>query len=320
MGSNDAPVSLRYYTDPACPWSWALEPCVRKLIVQFGDQLRWTFVMGGLARDFAGGLPHGVSGRDPAPPTPVLPSDARAQLVEQWLRVADETGAPLDPLLWTEGGLRSSYPACMAMKAAADQAPDGGARYLRRLREAILCERRQLDHLEALVGEGRAAELDVERLRIDLRSHAITEAFGADLEDAKVLAAEAGEPESGEAHSQEHSGAAGVGPCSRGAGDVPLPSIVMRGPGGEERRLLGLQRYETFADALSTLGASPSAPAPPSVGEIVSRFGRVTAREVELISDLPAPSVGAELYRLAEQWKVRITRTPTGPLWQDETH
>jgi protein-disulfide isomerase-like protein with CxxC motif len=39
-------VSVKYYTDPVCPWSWAAEPSVRKLMVQFGERLRWTFVMG----------------------------------------------------------------------------------------------------------------------------------------------------------------------------------------------------------------------------------------------------------------------------------
>ena len=76
----------------------------------------------------------------------------------------------------------------MAVKAAAEQAPDGGYRYLRRLREGIMCERRRLDHAEPLVEEARAAGLDVERFRIDLRSHAITEAFAADLERTAALA------------------------------------------------------------------------------------------------------------------------------------
>ncbi len=70
----------------------------------------------------------------------------------------------------------------MAVKAAPEQAPDGGYAYLRRLREAILCERRQLDDAEALVEEARAVGLDVERFRLSLRSHAIVEAFGADLD------------------------------------------------------------------------------------------------------------------------------------------
>ena len=32
-------VHTRYYTDPACPWSWALEPSFRRLLVEFGPSL-----------------------------------------------------------------------------------------------------------------------------------------------------------------------------------------------------------------------------------------------------------------------------------------
>ena len=126
-------VPVAYHTDPACPWSWALEPSVRKLMVEFGSGLDWTFVMGGLGRSLAG---------EPA---------SRAALIVEWLRVTAETQAPLDPLIWVDGPLESTYPACMAVKAAADQAPDRGYLYLRRLRESLMCDRRKLDHAEALV-------------------------------------------------------------------------------------------------------------------------------------------------------------------------
>jgi protein-disulfide isomerase-like protein with CxxC motif len=42
-----------YYTDPACPWSWAAEPCLRRIEAEFGDGVSITYVMGGLAREFA---------------------------------------------------------------------------------------------------------------------------------------------------------------------------------------------------------------------------------------------------------------------------
>jgi putative protein-disulfide isomerase len=45
-------VEVRYLTDPACSWSWAYEPTIRRLMAEFGDELRWRFVMGGLARDY----------------------------------------------------------------------------------------------------------------------------------------------------------------------------------------------------------------------------------------------------------------------------
>ena len=135
-------------------------------MVEFANSLSWTYVMGGLAREY----------------------DAQAVRTEQvgeWLDAADESGMPFDPRLWTEGPISSTFPACMAVKAAAEQAPDAGYGYLRALREGLMCFRRKLDTTEALVEEARRVKLDVERFRIDLGSHAIVEAFGADLETTR---------------------------------------------------------------------------------------------------------------------------------------
>ena len=98
---------------------------------------------------------------------------------------------PTDPRVWFDGPMSSSYPACMAVKAAAEQAADGGYAYLRALREGIFCHGRKLDTTEALVEEARGAGLAVERFRVDLGSHAIVESFGADLEIARDVPPEA---------------------------------------------------------------------------------------------------------------------------------
>ena len=45
-------VHVTYYTDPACPFSWAVEPALRRLVVEFADDLSITYAMGGLAREF----------------------------------------------------------------------------------------------------------------------------------------------------------------------------------------------------------------------------------------------------------------------------
>jgi putative protein-disulfide isomerase len=274
---------VAYHTDPACPWSWALEPAVRKLMVEFGGGLEWTFVMGGLGRSLA---------REPA---------ARAATIEEWLRVTAATQAPLDPLIWVEGPLDSTYPSCMAVEAAAEQASDRGYRYLRRLREGVMCDRRKLDHAEALVEEGRGAGLDVERFRVDLRSHAITEAFAADLDRTQALAERFEGP---------------VERASQGAGGAPLPALVFGDGEDEERVVAGVQPYEAFRSAALESGATASGAGPLGIEELLARFGRVTTREVELICELPGPRAGAELFRLAEQWRVRPSRRLTGYLWE----
>src|SRR4051812_50163591 len=86
-------VEARYYTDPACPWSWNAEPAVRKLMVEFGDNLSWTYVMGGLARDYTNTL------------------EARARRILEWLDVADRGGMPLGPRLWQGSPVRAFLPA-----------------------------------------------------------------------------------------------------------------------------------------------------------------------------------------------------------------
>jgi putative protein-disulfide isomerase len=282
-------LAVDYHTDPACPWSWAAEPRIRALMAEFGEGLRWRLVLGGLAREVAPGVSPRAS----------LPPGVRAGLMEEWLRVSAETGAPLDPLTWVEGGIRTTYPACMAVRAAAEQGTDAAFTYLRRLREGIMCERLKLDHAEALVEAARQAGLDVERFRLGLRSHAITEAFGADLEATAALAAEQG---ARPPHSSE------------GAGGAALPTVVFAGEAGRET-VAGLQPLDAYRRAAEVCGARRQ-DMRPDVEEVVRRYGRVTTAEVELLCDLPGPRAHAELWRLAENWRVRPVRVLTGWLWE----
>ena len=282
-------VTIDYHTDPACPWSWAAEPRVRALMMEFGEDLRWRPVMGGLAREVAPGT---------SPGTP-LPPAVRGPLVEEWLQVAAQTGAPLDPLTWVDGGIRTTYPACMAVRAAIEQGEAAAMTYLRRLREGIMCERLKLDHAEALVAAARAAGLDPERFRLALRSHAITEALGADLEATAALAAYQGKrpPLS-----------------SAGAGGAALPTAVFHGDGRREV-VPGLQPIEAYRDAAAACGARGQR-VRADAEEVVRRFGRITSAEVEALCDLPGPRARAELWRLAENWRVRPVRVLTGWLWE----
>ena len=102
-----------------------------------------------------------------------------------WLDAAAESGQPVDARLWLHDPPRSTYPACLAVKAAAEQRLAGP--YLRRAREGFAVERRRLDRPEALVELARGVPgLDLDRFRIDLGSNAIVEAFGADLDVARA--------------------------------------------------------------------------------------------------------------------------------------
>ncbi|MBA2523813.1 MAG: DsbA family protein [Solirubrobacterales bacterium] len=158
-------VQVRVVTDPACAWSWASEPKLRRLSWEFGETLEMRWVMGGMAR--------------------TIEEPDRRKNAELWLDVAAESEMPFDPRLWSQGGISSTYPACQAVVAACEQGPQAAGRYLRVLREGLMYGRRRLDHAEALIAEAGAAGLDVPRFELDLRSNAILEAFGAHLEEAR---------------------------------------------------------------------------------------------------------------------------------------
>ncbi len=284
---------MRYYTDPACPWSWANEPAVRRLMVEFGDSLSWTYVMGGLARDYGKGHEDPEAGHGGK--QGVYPG-----LVTHWLDVADEGGMPIDPRLWTEGPIVSTYPACMAVKAASEQGEESVGRYLRVLREGLLCFRRKLDTTEALVEEARQVGLDAERFRIDLGSHAIVEAFGADLEETRGLPAEA----------------AGRSEISDSRERLPFPTASFLAEDGSPRWLFGAQPYEAYRDAAVEAGAAPLQRDRPDVLGALERFGRMAVVELEAVCDLPRPRVAAELWRLALEWRARPVAVLTGELWE----
>jgi predicted DsbA family dithiol-disulfide isomerase len=268
-------VQVSYYTDPACPWSWALEPALRKLLRDFAGNLRFTYVMGGMAREFG----------DPE------------KLVGEALDAAERTGMPVDPRLWLEGAPRSSFPACIAVKAATEQGDP--APYLRRLREGLLCRRRKLDATEALVEEARAVPgLAVERFRIDLGSHANLESFGADLDRSKAV-------------SSEH--------YAPGGERVKLPSLEFHTTDGtaapQIHGVYGFAGYEELRAAALAAGAQPTNAGVPSIEDALRRFGAMSTSEVAAVCELPGPRGPAELWRLATEWRVKPERVGTGELW-----
>jgi predicted DsbA family dithiol-disulfide isomerase len=276
------PVHVRYYTDPACEWSWASEPKVRHLQWEFGDELRFSYVMGGLARAYEPG--------------------EHAEILGRWLDAAAEGRMPIDPRIWRQNPISSTYPVCQAVKAAGEQGPDAAAAYLRRAREALMVERTKLDHTSALVAEAGAAGLDAERFRIDLGSHATTEAFAADLDDVRAIPDEARD--------------AGAVRRIPGGERLPLPSAVFVGGNGERQGVWGWQPYDAYRDAaLATGVASVNGDALEPL-DAIERFGRCATRELEELSGRPGPVVEAELWQAAKDWKLRPVKVLTGTLWE----
>jgi hypothetical protein len=252
-------------------------------VVEFGGEVDITYLMGGLAREFGD----------------------HAALVVSWLEHSAESGMPVDPRIWADGGApRSSYPACIAVKAAAEQGREAEERYLRALREGVMCGRRRLDGPQALVDEARRAGLDGERFRIDLESNGTLEAFGRDLEESRTI------PDAARA-----AGLATDGSHGSSVERLQFPALRLIGEEGE-RWVGGDHSYEEWRAAALELGAKPSEEPHPDVPGALRRFGPMATAELEAVCDLPGPRAGAEVWRLASEWRVKRIPVLAGELWE----
>jgi predicted DsbA family dithiol-disulfide isomerase len=276
-------VQVRFYTDPACPWSWAAEPALRRLMWEFEDALEFVWVMGGLGRSYE----HANL----------------LEVVEQWLEDADAGGMPCDPRIWTQNPLDSTYPACEAVEAATEQGPGAGLRYLRTLREGIMFERRKLDHAESLIEAAGRAGIDAQRFEVDLRSDASTEAFEADLEEVRNPPQEARDADA-------------LHRDSKGRERISFPSALFIGAEGERRGVWGSDSVDPgeMREAALAAGAKQVNQGSLEPLDAIRRFGRCATRELEVLAE--QPGLEPELWGLVGDGGLRPVPALIGALWE----
>lgn len=288
-------MQVRYFTDPACVWSWGAEPVLRRLIWEFEGELEFVWVMGGLARRY-GRRYRDEEGRIGSGP------DCFADLMSHWLNVSGQTGMPCDPRLWTADPITSTYPSCVAVEAASEQGWEAGYRYLRRLREGLFCEQRKLDQRLPLLAEAGPAGLDRERFEAALGSDEAMEAFHAHVREARDVPEEARR-----ANKLSH---------TEGKERLSFPSVVFVGADGARRGVWGFQPLEAYREAALAAGAEQVNEGSLAPLDAVARFGRLATHEAEVLGQSEGPDTCAELWRLAAAGKLRTRRALTGTLWE----
>jgi predicted DsbA family dithiol-disulfide isomerase len=210
-------VAITDYTDPLCAWSWALEPHRCRLRAEFGGRLAWRSVMGGMIADWR--TYH----------DPLNSIHNPSQLGPHWFQVRQLTGVTLDERIWHEDPPASSYPACLAVKAAERQGSQAGEAYLHRLRAAVMGSRRNIARAEVLLAlaeeladdRSRGLGFDVERFRDDLVGPEVRDAFQEDLREVRYR------------------------------GIDRFPTLVLRAGDEPEIALAGYRPYEILREALA---------------------------------------------------------------------
>ncbi len=177
--STETAFGIEYFTDPLCCWSWAFEQPWRQLRAALGDQLSWRYRMGGLIADWDRYA------------DPIHSIHRPAQMAPLWFEVRQVAGVALDERIWHEDPPATSYPACLAVKAAELQSLPAAEHLLGRLREAVMVQRRNIARWEVLqavaeeLAEQEPAAFDAQRFADDLDSEAAAEAFRDDLRQAR---------------------------------------------------------------------------------------------------------------------------------------
>src|SRR2546430_12586823 len=158
-------VKVVHFADPWCWWCWVLEPILQRLREVYGDNVLITNKMGGEFETLKAWMEKtGVDQRG---------------TIDWILESVALTHMPVQPDYYFQCQAESSFPACKAFKAATLQSEDKATKYFRRMMEAFGLECLPATD-DTLVKLGADAGLDKDRLRKDMHSPAVGEAFERD--------------------------------------------------------------------------------------------------------------------------------------------
>lgn len=268
-----APVTLTEVTDPFCTWCWGIEPMLRRVEEIYRDQVEFDFVMGGLVEDFEEFYDPAYDIHEPH------------QVAPHWEEAADRHGMPVDAGVWRDDPPHSTYPANMAYKAAELQSTELAHRYLRRLREAVATERRNIARTTVLLELAEEVGLDADALTKALESGTAKAAFE---EDRRFV---------------------------RRNNVTAFPSVQIATE-DDERWLSGYQPFDAFDEALSQVAPDLERHKPRSIPEFVRHHGQVATQEIAEVYGLEPGKALQALQSLEDAGVLTAVQRGTSYFWR----
>lgn len=169
--ANKKPVKIIYYTDPICSSCWGIEPQLRKLKLEYGNNIEVEYRMGGLLPNWS------YNSGDISKPSDVA---------YHWDEVSVYYDMPIDGNVWLEDPLASSYPPSIAFKAAQIQDNEKAILFLREIREMVFLQKKNITKWEHLEFAGKKVGLDIVKFKADYEGKA-KELFEEDLKLGREL-------------------------------------------------------------------------------------------------------------------------------------
>lgn len=260
-------LELVQYTDPYCTWCWGAEPILRRIHEIYGEQVSQRFVVGGLVRDIREFLDRANN---------IGGAQWYVNAAQHWDDASTQHGMPVDGRVFYDqkSEIFSTYPACIAFKAAQFQDDCLSQCYLRRLREGAAAERLIIQRVDVQMQLAEEVGLNPETLHEDIRTGRAEEAFKADLQECKA------------------------------AGVSSFPTFSIRNVATSASIVLaGYCNFRSFADAFHQLAKRPLREAIIQVDDdklldFIRRHRKVAAREVAEVFGLTHEAASHKLAQL----------------------
>jgi predicted DsbA family dithiol-disulfide isomerase len=271
MHTEQQKIRVIYFTDPICSSCWAAEPQLRKLLVEYGDNIAIEYHMGGL-------LPSWdmfTSG----------PITKPADVAHHWDEMGAHSDTPIDGEVWRADPLPSSYPPCRAYKAAELQGKEKASRFLRRIREMVMVENKNIARLEVLQQAAKDSGLDPARLADDYNSTS-QQLFQKDLE----LRAQYG---------------------VRG-----FPAVFFVDGASNQILVYGSRPYENYEAAIRQLAPSAEKKQIPPGGDLFDRYPTLTTKEYSVITGVSMQEAEDILTALEQKGAIQKQPVKNGVLWR----
>ena len=248
-------LKIAHFTDPLCFWCYAMEPTMRKVRMLLDDQLEYRIVMGVLSSDV-----HEIIGYD---------EDAelryevyRAMLANYFGEAVKMVGMPLslDSMLAHGPEDLVSLPLSLAYCAMKMIDGDIAEAYLRRMRECVFAEGRNLSTVEEQAQLASEFPIDVAQFRNNLDSPEVAAVLQQGVDECRIY------------------------------GITAFPTLLMQ---WGDRRVLA-QGYRTFEEIKQAIrqvtdgdiSLSDAEYSERALETYVDRFGKVAACEIQAMFSL----------------------------------
>ena len=270
--AKQKPIQVQYFTDPICSTCWIIQPLLRKLILEYGDYINITYLMGGLLPSWDEYTKGKIS----------KPADA----AKHWEEVCAFHEMPLDGDVWIEDPLNSSYPPSIAFKAAQMQDNNLALLFLRRIKEMVFVEKKNIIKWEFLEKAALEVGLDSARLLRDFDGRA-KDLFKDDLQKCNEL------------------------------GVTSFPTLIFSDKANKHYTLKGYQNYEIYETIIlrlipnakkKTIDTDPK--------NLFNHFPTMSDKEFALLSNMSKDDASHLMENLYNQGYLIKHESKNGIMWK----